>query len=706
MTQTTTPSTLAIAEGRPFPRGASFDGSGTNFALFSAHATRIELCLFDDKGRETRVDLPEYTDEVWHGYLPEVKPGQLYGYRVHGPYEPGNGHRFNANKLLIDPYARELSGDLVWCDELYGYTVGHPDKDLSFDERDSAPFVPKAVVVSDDYDWSDDQRPLTPWDETVIMETHVRGYTMRHPAVPEAVRGTCAGLATSTVLEGIRSLGVTAVELLPMHAYLDDRHLLEAERRNYWGYNTIGFFAIKRRYLSSGHRDEFRDMVKAAHRQRLEVLLDVVYNHTAEGSELGPTLSLRGIDNISYYRLTDDPRFYINDTGTGNTLNVSHPRVVQMVTDSLRYWVNEMHVDGFRFDLATILGREPTGFEQRGGILDAVAQDPVLASVKMIAEPWDCGPGGYQVGHFPPGWAEWNDRFRDDVRAFWKGDEGTLADFGKRLTGSADLFDKRGRRPWASINFVTAHDGFTLYDLVSYNDKHNDANGEDNKDGSDNNRSWNCGAEGETDDAGVQALRERQMRNLLATLFLSKGTPMLLAGDERAQTQDGNNNTYGQDSKIAWLNWERDPTGGRLADFVRQLTDMRQRFPLLRRGRFLDGRYDQATGVRDIVWLAPDGSEAGEAQWTDPGARSIAALIDGRAQQTGVQRPGTDTTLLILVNAWVEGVDFKLPEHSDCREWTVILSTAPELDSGVRVHSGQSFVCPPRALVVFACEEA
>lgn len=706
MTQTTTPSTLAIAEGRPFPRGASFDGSGTNFALFSAHATRIELCLFDDKGRETRVDLPEYTDEVWHGYLPEVKPGQLYGYRVHGPYEPGNGHRFNANKLLIDPYARELSGDLVWCDELYGYTVGHPDKDLSFDERDSAPFVPKAVVVSDDYDWSDDQRPLTPWDETVIMETHVRGYTMRHPAVPEAVRGTCAGLATPTVLEGIRSLGVTAVELLPMHAYLDDRHLLEAERRNYWGYNTIGFFAIKRRYLSSGHRDEFRDMVKAAHRQRLEVLLDVVYNHTAEGSELGPTLSLRGIDNISYYRLTDDPRFYINDTGTGNTLNVSHPRVVQMVTDSLRYWVNEMHVDGFRFDLATILGREPTGFEQRGGILDAVAQDPVLASVKMIAEPWDCGPGGYQVGHFPPGWAEWNDRFRDDVRAFWKGDEGTLADFGKRLTGSADLFDKRGRRPWASINFVTAHDGFTLYDLVSYNDKHNDANGEDNKDGSDNNRSWNCGAEGETDDAGVQALRERQMRNLLATLFLSKGTPMLLAGDERAQTQDGNNNTYGQDSKIAWLNWERDPTGGRLADFVRQLTDLRQRFPLLRRGRFLDGRYDQATGVRDIVWLAPDGSEAGEAQWTDPGARSIAALIDGRAQQTGVQRPGTDTTLLILVNAWVEGVDFKLPEHSDCREWTVILSTAPELDSGVRVHSGQSFVCPPRALVVFACEEA
>lgn len=703
MTQNPPASAIVVAEGRPFPRGATFDGSGTNFALFSANATRVELCLFDADGNETRIDLPEYTDEVWHGYLPDVKPGQLYGYRVHGPHEPTQGHRFNANKLLIDPYARELSGDLVWCDELYGYTVGHPDADLSFDERDSAPFVPKAVVVEDNYDWGDAQRPMTPWDETVIMETHVRGYTMRHPAVAEDVRGTCAGLATPAVLEGIRSLGVSAVELLPMHAYLDDRHLLEANRRNYWGYNTIGFFAIKRRYLSNGHRDEFRDLVKAAHRQGLEVLLDVVYNHTAEGSELGPTLSLRGIDNVSYYRLAEDPRFYINDTGTGNTLNVSHPRVIQMVMDSLRYWVTDMHVDGFRFDLATILGREPSGFDQRGGILDAVAQDPVLAPVKMIAEPWDCGPGGYQVGHFPPGWAEWNDRFRDDVRAFWKGDEGTLADFGKRLTGSADFFDKRGRRPWASVNFITAHDGFTLYDLVSYNEKHNEANGEDNRDGSDNNHSWNGGAEGETDDAEINALRERQMRNLLATLFLSKGTPMLLAGDERAQTQGGNNNTYGQDSEIAWIDWERDPTEGRLADFLRELTALRQRFPLLRRGRFLDGRYDEASGVHDIVWLAPDGSEAGEAQWTDAGARSIAALMDGRAQQTGVHRPGTDATLLLLVNAWAEGVEFKLPERSDCPEWTVALSTATELAPGLNVPGGQTFVCPPRAMVVLAC---
>ncbi|MEX1827098.1 glycogen debranching protein GlgX [Luteibacter sp. CQ10] len=693
----------AVSEGRPFPRGAAYDGSGTNFALFSAHATRVELCLFDDEGRETRVDLPEYTDEIWHGYLPNVKPGQRYGYRVHGPYEPAKGHRFNPNKLLIDPYARELTGDLVWCDELYGYTIGHPDQDLSYDERDSAPFVPKAVVVDDAYAWDGDERPQLPWDDTVIMETHVRGYTMRHPSVEEDIRGTCAGLATPAVLEGIRSLGVSAIELLPMHAYLDDRHLLEAGRRNYWGYNTLAFFAVQRRYLASGHRDEFRDLVRAAHRAGLEVILDVVYNHTAEGSELGPTLSFRGIDNVSYYRLAEDPRFYINDTGTGNTLNVSHPRVIQMVMDSLRYWVTEMHVDGFRFDLATILGREPTGFDQRGGILDAVAQDPLLASVKMIAEPWDCGPGGYQVGHFPPGWAEWNDRFRDDVRAFWKGDEGTLADFGKRLTGSADFFDKRGRRPWASVNFVTAHDGFTLHDLVSYDGKHNEANGEDNRDGSDDNRSWNCGVEGDTDDAGILALRERQMRNLLATLFLSKGTPMMLAGDERAQTQGGNNNTYGQDSEIAWIDWERDPTEGRLADFVRELTTLRQRFPLLRRGRFLDGRYDDDSGVRDIVWLAPDGSEAAEAHWTDPNARSIAALVDGRAQQTGVRKPGTDVSVLVLINGWSEGVAFQLPQREECPTWSVVLSTAPELAAGVKGQGGESFVCPPRALTVMVC---
>ncbi|QDE39672.1 glycogen debranching protein GlgX [Luteibacter pinisoli] len=694
-----------VREGRAFPRGAHFDGEGTNFALFTAHGTRVELCLFDDEGNETRVDLPEYTDEIWHGYLPGVGPGQQYGYRVHGPYEPTQGHRFNPNKLLVDPYARELAGDLVWCDELFGYTIGHPDADLSFDERDSAPFVPKAVVVQEDYDWGGDVRPMRPWDETVIMETHVRGYTIRHPDVPEDIRGTFAGLAHDAVTDYVGSLGVTAVELLPVHAYADDQHLLEDGRRNYWGYNTLAFFAVKRRYLATGHRNEVRDTVRALHAKGLEVILDVVYNHTAEGSELGPTLSFRGIDNASYYRLADDPRYYINDTGTGNTLNVSQPRVIQLVTDSLRYWVDEMHVDGFRFDLATILGREPSGFDQRGGILDAVGQDPLLASVKLIAEPWDCGPGGYQVGHFPPGWAEWNDRYRDDVRAFWKGDEGMLGEFATRLTGSADFFAKRGRRPWASVNFITAHDGFTLGDLVSYNEKHNEANGEDNRDGSDNNHSWNGGAEGPTDDEGILALRERQMRNLLATLFLSKGTPMLLAGDERAQTQGGNNNTYGQDSEIAWIDWTRDPTDGRLADFVRKAVKLRERFPMLTRSRFLDGRFQEASGVVDFNWLAPDGSEMQEVHW-QPAARSLALMVDGRAPRSAVSGRGTDTTVLVVVNAWEEGVEFTLPRRDDCLTWQLALSTALELDEGLAVRGGDTFVCPPRSLHVFACEGA
>jgi isoamylase len=701
MTQTDTPRP-AVQEGRPFPRGAQFDGQGTNFALFSAHATRVELCLFDDDGNETRVDLPEFTDEVWHGYLPDVKPGQLYGYRVHGPYEPAQGHRFNANKLLIDPYARELAGDLVWRDELFGYTIGHPDADLSFDERDSAPYVPKAVVVEETYDWAGDERLQTPWDSTIVMETHVRGYTMRHPGVADDVRGTFAGFASEPVTDYIRSLGVSAVEFLPIHAYADDKHLLDDGRRNYWGYNTLAFFAIKRRYLASGHRDEFRDTVRALHARGLEVILDVVYNHTAEGSELGPTLSFRGIDNASYYRLADDARYYINDTGTGNTLNVSHPRVIQLVTDSLRYWVEEMHVDGFRFDLATILGREPSGFDQRGGILDAVAQDPLLLTAKLIAEPWDCGPGGYQVGHFPPGWAEWNDRFRDDMRAFWKGDEGKLNAFATRLTGSADFFNKRGRRPWASVNFITAHDGFTLGDLVSYDGKHNEANGEDNRDGSDNNHSWNCGAEGETDDEAINALRERQMRNLLATLFLSKGTPMLLAGDERAQTQGGNNNTYGQDSEIAWINWERDPTDGRLADFVRKAIALRERFPMLTRSRFLDGRYQEASGMADFEWFAPGGTAMSEAQWQDAGARSIALLVDGRVQKSAVSGQGTDTTVLVIANAWAEGVEFVLPTRDDGHAWQLALSTAPELDEALALEAGQTFICPPRSLNVFA----
>ena len=691
-----------VREGRPFPQGATFDGKGTNFALFSAHATRVDLCLFDEAGNEQRIELPEYTNEVWHGYLPEVKPGQRYGYRVHGPYAPTEGHRFNPHKLLLDPYAREIEGDLTWSDELYGYTIGHPDADLSFDERDSAPFMPKAVVVHDDYDWEDDQHLLTAWNRTLVYETHVRGYTMRHPEVAEAVQGTCAGLAHDAVLDYIKGLGVTAVELLPVQAYLDDSHLLEKGLRNYWGYNTLAFFALKSRYLASGHRDEFRDMVKAMHRKGLEVVLDVVYNHTAEGNQLGPTLSFKGIDNATYYRLADDKRYYINDTGTGNTFNLSNMQAMRFVTDSLRYWAQEMHVDGFRFDLATILGREPSGFDQRGSFLDACGQDPLLSQVKLIAEPWDCGPGGYQVGRFPPGWAEWNDKFRDNARSFWKGDEGTLAEFATRFTGSADLFDRRGRRPWSSVNFITAHDGFTLHDLVSYNEKHNSANGEDNQDGSNHDGSCNHGAEGETDDADINALRERQMKNLLATLLLAQGTPMLLAGDERAQTQGGNNNTYCQDNETAWIDWQRDPSEGRLADFVRELTALRRRYPILTRGRFLNGQYSEEAGVKDLSWLNPSGAEMADADWHDGGARAVGLVLEGKAQQSGVREHANDATLLILINAWHEGVTFNLPDDEDMPlHWKLMLSTDEALDRESVPKGSSDFLAPPRSVTVF-----
>lgn len=692
-----------VREGRPFPQGATFDGKGTNFALFSAHATRVDLCLFDDAGNEERIELPEYTNEVWHGYLPGVKPGQRYGYRVHGPYAPAEGHRFNHHKLLLDPYAREIEGDLTWSDELYGYTIGHPDADLSFDERDSAPFMPKAVV-HDDYDWEDDQRLLTAWNQTLVYETHVRGYTMRHPDVAEAARGTCAGLAHDAVLDYIKGLGVTAVELLPVQAYLDDSHLLEKGLRNYWGYNTLAFFALKSRYLASGHRDEFRDMVKAMHRKGLEVVLDVVYNHTAEGNQLGPTLSFKGIDNATYYRLADDKRYYINDTGTGNTFNLSNMQAMRFVTDSLRYWAQDMHVDGFRFDLATILGREPSGFDQRGGFLDACGQDPVLSQVKLIAEPWDCGPGGYQVGRFPPGWAEWNDKFRDNARSFWKGDEGMLAEFATRFTGSADLFDRRGRRPWSSVNFITAHDGFTLHDLVSYNEKHNSANGEDNQDGSNHDGSCNHGAEGETDDAAINALRERQMKNLLATLLLAQGTPMLLAGDERAQTQGGNNNTYCQDNETAWIDWQRDPSEGRLAEFVRELTALRRRYPILTRGRYLNGRYSEEAGVKDLTWLNPSGAEMQEADWRDAGARSVGLVLEGKAQHSGVREHANDATLLILINAWHEGVSFKLPDDEQTPlHWKLMVSTDEALDRESVPKGSTEFLAPPRSVTVFEC---
>ncbi len=527
-----------IREGAPFPRGATWDGKGTNFALFSAHATKVEICLFDDKGEREldRIELPEYTDQIWHGYLADVRPGTIYGYRVHGPYEPDQGHRFNPNKLLLDPYACAHIGELQWNPAVFGYKMESAD-DLTFDDRDSAPFVPKCIVVDPEFDWRGQPgRHAVPWDDTIIYELHVRGYTKLRSDIPEAERGTYVGLANKDVIDHIKKLGVTSVELLPIHTFINDSHLLERGLTNYWGYNSIGFFAPDPRYAADKRESlrEFKEMVIRFHEAGLEVILDVVYNHTAEGNELGPTLSFKGIDNASYYRLLPDKkRYYINDTGTGNTLNVTHRRVLQMVTDSLRYWVQQTHVDGFRFDLGTILAREPNGFDNQSGFLKTCSQDPVLSTVKLIAEPWDCGPGGYQVGGFPPGWSEWNDQFRDTVRDFWRG-EASASALTPRLCASADVFNFQGRRPWASINFITAHDGFTLNDLVSYNEKHNQANSEDNKDGTTNNRSWNCGAEGPTDDAEINKLRERQIRNLLSTLCLSQGTPMLLAGTSSA----------------------------------------------------------------------------------------------------------------------------------------------------------------------------
>jgi isoamylase len=667
----------SLKEGLPFPLGATWDGLGVNFGLFSAHATRVELCLFDESGKETeRVTLPEYTDEVWHGYLPDARPGQLYGYRVYGPYEPEAGHRFNPNKLLLDPYAKQIVGKLQWHDALFGYTIGHPDEDLSYDERDSAPYMPKSRVIDSAFTWGNHYWAGVPWDQTILYETHVRGYTMLHPSVPDALRGTFAGLAHQDVVNYIRSLGVSSVELLPVHAFIDEKHLCEMGLRDYWGYNTLAFFAPHARYMASNTVAEFKEMVAHFHDAGLEVILDVVYNHTAEGNHLGPTLSLRGIDNATYYRLAEDPRLYINDTGTGNTLDLSHSRVLQTVMDSLRYWATEMRVDGFRFDLATILGRESHGFDQSGGFLDACRQDPVLGRVKLIAEPWDVGPGGYQSGKFSPGWAEWNDRFRDTTRAFWRGDEGWLADFATRLTGSADIFNKRGRRPYASINFVTAHDGFTLHDLVSYNDKHNEANGEENHDGSNNNLSWNHGEEGATDNPDILRLRNRQMRNLLASLMLAQGTPMLLAGDEFAHSQGGNNNAYCQDNDITWLNWQSVSDYRSLIDFVRRLTRLRRHHALLRRNRFLKGDVDEDSGVKDVTWLTPEGQEFTEDRWTDPQSRCLGMLLDGRSKPTGVKKPGADSTLLLLINSHHEPVVFAMPALPPRSEWRLLLSSS------------------------------
>ena len=692
-----------IQEGSATQRGAVWDGLGVNFALFSAHATKVELCLFDDDGVQEieRIELPEYTDEVFHGYLPDARPGTTYGYRVHGPYAPEAGHRFNPNKLLLDPYAKQHIGEVTWDPAVFGYVAGQDD--LTFDERDSAAFVPKARVIDPAFTWGRDVAPKVPWERTVFYETHVRGFTMRHPAVPEQLRGTFSGMKTKEVIDYIKSLGVTSVELLPIHAFVDDDFLLQKGLRNYWGYNTIGFFAPMARYQATPYVNEIKEMVARFHDAGLEVILDVVYNHTAEGNEMGPTLSFKGIDNASYYRLLpDQPRHYINDTGTGNTLNLSHPRVLQMVTDSLRYWATEMRVDGFRFDLATILGREAHGFDEGGGFLDSCRQDPVLSSIKLVAEPWDIGPGGYQVGQFPPGWAEWNDKYRDTVREFWKGGEGKLPDLASRLTGSADLFNRRGRKPWASVNFITAHDGFTLNDLVSYNDKHNEANGEDNRDGHSNNHSWNHGAEGPTDDPAIASLRYRQMRNLLATLLLSRGTPMLLAGDEFARTQGGNNNAYGQDNEIGWIDWRVPDESRALAQFVQKLITLRQALPMLRRGRFLTGDVDEEIGSRDVTWLTPAGDEMTPAHWQDPQARCLGVMLDGRAQATGIRRKGTDTTLFLVLNAYHDLVNCRLPAAPGGKDWVLLVDTnQPDLEGLPSFPNGHEYGVTGQSLLLF-----
>lgn len=657
-----------VSQGSPFPLGARWDGSGVNFALFSANATKVELCLFDKAGKREieRVVLPEYTDEVWHGYLPDVRPGQLYGYRVHGPFEPRAGHRFNPNKLLLDPYALELRGDIRWHDAAFGYRIGSRQADLSFDRRDSASVMPKCVVVDPAVTWGADQRPRTPWSETVIYEAHVKGMTARNEEIAPQLRGTFGGLADPRVVDHLVKLGVTAVELMPSQSFFDDRHLIERGLKNYWGYNTIGFFAPAARYISPGGGiHEFKLLVRRLHEAGIEVILDVVYNHTAEGNQMGPTLSFRGIDNASYYVLADDPRYYFDTTGCGNNVNLRHPRVLQMVMDSLRYWVEECHVDGFRFDLASTLGRDRSSFDHHAVFFEAIRQDPVLQTVKMIAEPWDTGPDGYQVGNFPPGWAEWNDKYRDTARAYWKGDEGIAPALAGNLLGSSDRFDKRGRRPWSSVNFVTAHDGFTLMDVVSYNDKHNEANGEENRDGHSHNLSWNCGAEGPTDDEGILDLRDRMRRNLAATVLLSQGTPMLLMGDEIGRSQGGNNNSYCQDNEMNWLQWsgvsERDQA---FSEFLAKVIRIRKSHPLLRQTRFLHANRVDEAGMLDVQWLRPDGQAMEDGDWLSGSTRAVGMLLANATER-----------VLLLSNAHHEAVDFSLPPMADA-PWHLLIDTA------------------------------
>ena len=698
--------TQRLWPGTPYPLGATYNGTGTNFALFSEVAQQVELCLFDADGTETRHALTERDAFVWHAYLPHVGPGQRYGYRVHGPYEPANGHRCNPSKLLLDPYAKAIEGDIDWAQACFSYTWGEEE---SFNDEDSAPHMSKSVVISPYFDWENDRHPRTPYQDTVIYEAHVKGLTQTHPGIPEDVRGTYAALSHPVMIEHYKSLGVTAVELMPVHQFVHDSHLADRGQRNYWGYNTIGFFAPHNDYSSQGQNgqqvQEFKATVKALHEAGLEVILDVVYNHTAEGNQLGPTLSFRGIDNTAYYRLVDgDAAHYYDTTGTGNTLLMKHPHVLQMIMDSLRYWVTDMHVDGFRFDLASSLARQFHEVDRLSAFFDLVQQDPIISQVKLIAEPWDIGDNGYNVGGFPPLWTEWNGKYRDTVRDFWRGENSTLAEFASRFTGSADLYEQDGRRPFASVNFVTAHDGFTMHDLVSYNEKHNEANGEGGNDGESNNSSWNCGAEGDTDDADINELREQQKRNMLTTMFLSQGVPMLLHGDELGRTQQGNNNVYAQDNELAWIDWERAAGFQGLTSFVHRLGALRSTHPVLRRRRHFRGRGLRDEGLQDIGWFTPEGEWMTDEDWDTAHIKSVAVFLNGDAIREPDDRGErvVDDSFFVLFNGHHEPLEFTLPDLGVAGTWAVEIDTAaPEdADHERTITTGASFAVPARSVLL------
>ncbi|HXZ49959.1 MAG TPA: glycogen debranching protein GlgX [Usitatibacter sp.] len=679
----TLPPITELWRGSPHPLGATWDGEGVNFAIFSRHAEKVELCLFDESGKRElqRIALRERTDFVWHGYLPQARPGQLYGYRVHGPYQPEKGHRFNPHKLLLDPYALGIVGQIRWSDAHYGYTAGHKREDLSFDRRDDAAGMPKCQVIDPAFSWGDDRRPRHDCGERVIYELHVGSYTRLHPDVPAGRQGRFAGLAAPQVVDHLKSLGVTTVELMPVQWWVDDRSLANRGLVNYWGYNTVGFFAPDTRYGTANAVNDFKTMVKTLHSAGLEVILDVVYNHTGESNERGPTLCLRGIDNCSYYRLAEDKRHCVDFTGCGNTLDLRNPRVLQLVVDSLRYWVSEMHVDGFRFDLAPTLARGSPAFDPLANFFAVLRQDPVLSTRLLVAEPWDLGEGGYQLGHFPPGWAEWNDRYRDTMRAYWRGHDGVIGNFARRITGSPDLFAHNERGPCASVNFITAHDGFTLADLVSYNEKHNEANGEDNRDGVNNNESWNCGVEGPTDDPAIVRLRERQKRNLLATLLLSQGVPMLLAGDEVGRTQRGNNNAYCQDSEISWHDWSWDEAKWRLLNFAKRVIALRRAHPVLRqRGYFRGEAPEGGTGRKDVAWLMSDGTEMTPEEWEKDFARCLGMWLNGEAiaETDGRGRALHDASFLVLFNAHHDVIEFRLPDPGAQGGWRGEIDTSTE----------------------------